>query len=111
MVGRWGMSDAIGPVSVLPHPEDEGIVPPAGGGASEATLQLVDEEVRRIVDECSLVALSRLRENRHRLDALAHRLLKHETLDAASAYQAAGFPVPRRPGADSLGQGDGYAAA
>jgi cell division protease FtsH len=111
MVGRWGMSDAVGPVSVLPHPEDEGIVLPAGGGASEATLQLVDDEVRRIVDECSLVALSRLRDNRHRLDALAHKLLKHETLDAASAYQAAGFPVPRRPGADILGQGDGYAAA
>jgi cell division protease FtsH len=111
MVGRWGMSEAIGPVAVLPHPDEEGLLPPAGGSPSEATLQLVDEEVRRIVDECYSLALSLLREHRRRLEALAHELLKHETLDTASAYQAAGFPVPRPPGINILGENDGLAAA
>ena len=51
MVGRWGMSEAIGPVAVLPHPDEEGLMAPAGGGPSEATLQLVDDEVRRMLLE------------------------------------------------------------
>ena len=46
-------------------------------------------------------ALAGLRENRERLDSLAHALLEHETLDEADAYRAAGFdrppPTPTRP--------------
>src|SRR5436190_9782613 len=51
MVGRWGMSDAVGLVSVLPAPGNEmQLLPGADGSApSEATRQLVDAEVRRIV--------------------------------------------------------------
>ncbi len=49
MVGRWGMSDAIGPVAVLPS---EGMGPyfPGASETSQATQKLVDDEVRRIVD-------------------------------------------------------------
>src|ERR1700760_3847726 len=50
MVGRWGMSDAIGLVSVLPA-EGLGPLPGAGGETSQATQQLVDDEVRRLVDD------------------------------------------------------------
>jgi cell division protease FtsH len=107
MVGRWGMSEAVGLVSVLPHPDDDGLVHPGAGGPSEATLQLVDDEARRIIDDCYALALIRLRENRQRLDALAHELLKHETLDATSAYQAAGLPAPRRRDAAVAGGNDG----
>ena len=54
MVGRWGMSEAIGLVSVLPAPGDESTLFPGvdGNGPSEATRELVDSEVRRIVEEC-----------------------------------------------------------
>ena len=90
MVGRWGMSDAVGLVSVVDSAAlDESGLPAAG--ASEATRELVDSEVRRIVAECYSDALARLRENRDRLDALAQALLERETLDEEDAYEAAGF--------------------
>src|SRR5215212_3517649 len=58
MVGRWGMSDVIGLVSVLPRPEDEqSALFPGAGPASEATRELIDREVRRIVDECYVQAV------------------------------------------------------
>jgi cell division protease FtsH len=94
MVGRWGMSDAVGLVSVLPRPGDQSALFPGVDGASESTRELVDREVRRIVDECYSRALAGLRENRERLDSLAHALLEHETLDEADAYKAAGFDRP-----------------
>ena len=49
MVGRWGMSRAIGPIAVLPQ---DGMSPllPGVSETSEATQRLVDEEVRRIVE-------------------------------------------------------------
>ena len=96
MVGRWGMSDAVGLVSVLPRPGNEQALFPGvdPGAPSESTRELVDAEVRRIVDECYVKALERLRENRGRLDSLAHALLEHETLDERDAYAAAGFERP-----------------
>jgi cell division protease FtsH len=93
MVGRWGMSRKIGLVSVLPGPQDEPtLFPGTNGGPSEATRELVDEEVRAIVEECYATAVERLRENRDRLESLARTLLERETLDEEDAYRAAGFP-------------------
>jgi cell division protease FtsH len=92
MVGRWGMSDAIGPVSVLPAPGQEQLTLPGGADAlSEATRHLVESETRRIVDECYARALERLGENRARLDRLAAALLEHETLDELDAYRVVGL--------------------
>jgi cell division protease FtsH len=92
MVGRWGMSDAIGLVSVLPRPGNESPFPAADANSpSESTRELVDSEVRRIVEECYGHAVERLTENRERLDSLAHALLENETLDEQDAYEAAGF--------------------
>jgi cell division protease FtsH len=92
MVGRWGMSDAIGPVSVLPGPDDQPQLFPGGtDGVSEETRQLVDAEVRRILEECEEVAQSQLRANRDRLEALTRALLEHETLDERDAYRIAGI--------------------
>jgi cell division protease FtsH len=65
----------------------------------------VDDEVRRIVDEAHAEVVDLLRENRDKLDSLAHALLEHETLDEEDAYAAAG--VARTKTAD----GDAYAAA
>jgi len=96
MVGRWGMSDRIGMVSVLPGPNDEPMFfPGANGGPSEQTRELVDQEVRAIIDECYAVAVERLQENRDRLEALTKALLERETLDEDDAYRVAGFE--RRP--------------
>jgi cell division protease FtsH len=92
MVGRWGMSDAIGPVSVLPDPRDERMMLPGAGGPSEQTRQLVDSEVRRIVEDCHHHAITILAEHRDQLDALAHALLERETLDEDEAYRVASVP-------------------
>jgi cell division protease FtsH len=100
MVGRWGMSDVIGPISVLPGPQDEPLFFPGTGHASERTRELVDAEVRRIVEACYEEAVSQIRANRDKLDALAQALLQRETLDEAEAYRVAG--VPRRPEPDPL---------
>ena len=107
MVGRWGMSDAVGPLTVLPPPGQES---PLGlDGVAPATKELVDREVRRIVDECHDEAVSTLVAHRDQLDRLAHALFAKETLDEDEAYAAAGVPTgegtrsacpgrrPRRP--------------
>jgi cell division protease FtsH len=98
MVGRWGMSDAVGPVSVLPGPADEPLLfPGSPGTVSEQTRERVDVEVRRIIDECYDSALGLLRENRERLDALAHALLERETLDEEDVYRVAGIDRGLQP--------------
>jgi cell division protease FtsH len=101
MVGRWGMSDAIGPITVLPKPGQEQTIFDAGGPAP-ATRELVDGEVRHIVEDCYAAAIDTLRENRSNLDRLALRLVDAETLDEAEAYLAAGLPAqPPSERADS----------
>ncbi|HZU61275.1 MAG TPA: ATP-dependent zinc metalloprotease FtsH [Solirubrobacteraceae bacterium] len=93
MVGRWGMSPKIGPVSVVPMP-GSGPFLPGASETSESTQRLVDEEVHRIVEDAHREVLELLRENRHRLDSLVAAVLEHETLDEADAYAAAGLPRP-----------------
>src|SRR4249919_2045451 len=90
MAGRWGMSDAVGPVSVLPGPNDEPMLFPGVAQPSERTRELVDSEARRILEECADAALVQLREHREQLEALARALLERETLDEADAYRIAG---------------------
>jgi cell division protease FtsH len=101
MVGRWGMSPAIGPIAVLPR-DGSGPFLPAGTDASPDTQRLVDDEVRRIVDEAHEEVRKLLKANRDKLDALANALLEHETLDEEDAYAAAGVSRNAKPSADSL---------
>ena len=91
MVGRWGMSDSIGPVTVLPPPGQELPMGMSPHAASPETLALVDSEVRRIIDECYDIAVSTLGEHRPQLDRLANALLEHETLDENQVYEIAGL--------------------
>jgi cell division protease FtsH len=94
MVGRWGMSDEVGLVSALPRPGEETFAFPGSAGAtSQHTLELIDDEVRRITDECYQQARQTLAEHRPQLDSLASTLLEHETLDETDAYAAAGIPA------------------
>ncbi len=92
MVGRWGMSDRIGPVSVLPADGD-----PRMAGISDGMLTSVDRETRRVIEECYAEARRLLREHRPQLDAIARELLEHETLSQDEVYAAAGVPLPGRP--------------
>jgi cell division protease FtsH len=97
MVGRWGMSPKVGPIAVLPADGSQQPFFGDSNGPSQATRQLVDDEVRRIVDECYAQASQVLRDNRQRLEHLAQALLQNETLDAEAAYEAAGVPRTARP--------------
>ena len=91
MVGRWGMSSAIGPLLVLPDPSRATPFGPADG-SSEETRRVVDAEARRLVEESVDAVHALLVAHRNQLDALATALMDHETLDEAEAYVAAGIP-------------------
>jgi cell division protease FtsH len=97
MVGRWGMSPAIGPVAVLPSDGMSALMPGVSE-TSEQTQRLVDEEVRRIVETAHAEATVVLSAHRSNLDSLVTALLEHETLDEAEAYAAAG--LQRHPEAE-----------
>jgi len=92
MVGRWGMSEAIGPIAVTDGRQNGPLLPGAMP-ASEPTQELVDKEVRRIVDESERDVIALLTEHRDQLDALANALLERETLDQQEAYEVAGVPA------------------
>ena len=98
MVGRWGMSDAVGPVAVTDGRQD-GFLLPGTMPASEPTQELVDQEVRRIVEGAESDVIDLLTEHRDQLDALAGALLERETLDQREAYELAGVAVPNEPAA------------
>ncbi|MEU6659829.1 ATP-dependent zinc metalloprotease FtsH [Streptomyces sp. NPDC046821] len=87
MVARWGMSDRIGRLSALPSDAQQAY----GLAAAPHTLDSIDQEMRRIVDECYEEACAKLREHRGQLDALATALMESETLDEAEAYRVAGI--------------------
>jgi cell division protease FtsH len=87
MVGRWGMSEQVGRLSALPGDAQQAY----GLAAAPGTLDAIDDEMRRVVDECYAEAVRKLRDHRGQLDALAEALLTDETLDEADAYRIAGI--------------------
>jgi cell division protease FtsH len=93
MVGRWGMSDAIGPVAVIPR-DGSGPLLPGASEVSSETQRLVDDEVRQLVERAEEEVTSLLGANRDRLDALVQALMERETLDEADAYEVAGVERP-----------------
>ena len=76
MVVRWGMSPKVGPLNL-----SDGDMGALQKPYSEATGQLIDDEVRRIAEECLAQAEKLLTEHRSQLDALAKALLKNDSLD------------------------------
>ncbi|MGW5732827.1 MULTISPECIES: ATP-dependent zinc metalloprotease FtsH [Streptomyces] len=87
MVGRWGMSERVGRLSALPNDAQQAY----GLSAAPVTLDTIDHEMRRIVDECYESACRQLADHRGQLDALAAALLENETLDEEAAYRVAGI--------------------
>jgi cell division protease FtsH len=90
MVLRWGMSEKLGPISFV-APRDEGL--PAAfrhQPYSDATSEVIDAEVRRIVEESHVEADRLLAEYRDKLDALAQALLKAESLNEREIRELVG---------------------
>jgi cell division protease FtsH len=96
MVERWGMSSKVGFLAVAPR---DGVSPllPGAEPVSEATKELIDAEVRRIVDDELDNVRQLLLDNREHLESLVEALLENETLDEVDAYAAAGIPREREP--------------
>jgi cell division protease FtsH len=92
MVGRWGMSDAIGPVAVLSL-DGQGPLLPGIAETSQHTQELLDEEVRKLVERSHREVTRLLEDHRDQLESLTRELLRAETLDAVDAYAAAGVPL------------------
>ncbi|HYB25111.1 MAG TPA: hypothetical protein VEF89_00705 [Solirubrobacteraceae bacterium] len=99
MVGLWGMSDVIGPITVII--EDDGLPLSALGDVSPVTQQLVDEEVRHLIEQAHEQVTQLMSSNREKLDALAQALLDRETLDQDEAYAVASIKAPGEVCADS----------
>ena len=93
MVGLWGMSDVIGPVTVIT--EDAHLPIPGASDISPQTQQLVDEEVRHLIDQAHEEVTQLMSTHRDQLEALASALLEHETLEQDEAYAAAGLEATR----------------
>ncbi|WP_049630468.1 ATP-dependent zinc metalloprotease FtsH [Cellvibrio sp. pealriver] len=80
MVTKWGLSAKLGP---LHYGEEEGMYPGmATQQYSDETSKNIDEEVRRIINECYARAQKILEDNRDILEAMKDALMEYETIDA-----------------------------
>ena len=99
MVTRYGMSDVLGP---MVYGENEGEVflgrsVTTHKNVSEATMQKVDAEIRRIIDEQYALARKLLDENRDKVEAMTKALLEWETIDAEQINDIMAGKPPRPP--------------
>jgi len=99
MVTRYGMSDALGP---MVYGENEGEVflgrsITTHKNLSDATMQKVDQEIRRIIDEQYTLARRILNDSRDKVEAMTHALLEWETIDADQIKDIMAGRPPRPP--------------
>ena len=99
MVTQWGMSDALGP---MVYGENEGEVflgrsVTTHKNVSETTMQKVDAEIRRIIDEQYALARRLIEENRDKIELMAKTLLEWETIDAEQISDIMEGREPRPP--------------
>jgi cell division protease FtsH len=99
MVTEWGMSETLGP---MVYGENEGEVflgrsITTHKNVSEATMQKVDAEIRRIIDEQYALARKLIEENRDKVEMMAQALLEWETLDADQVNDIMEGRAPRPP--------------
>lgn len=85
MIKEWGMSDRLGFVRYTGEDTRESYLPDRP--YSDATAKLIDDEIKRIVDEAYTDAERMLSENWEKVEAVANALLKYETLDAAEVHK------------------------
>ncbi|RMX07869.1 ATP-dependent metallopeptidase FtsH/Yme1/Tma family protein [Corticibacter populi] len=99
MVTRYGMSDELGP---MVYAENEGEVflgrsVTKTTNVSEATMQKVDTEVRRIIDEQYALARRLIEDNKDKMHAMAKALLEWETIDAEQLDDIMAGREPKPP--------------
>jgi cell division protease FtsH len=99
MVTQWGMSDSLGP---MVYGENEGEVflgrsITTHKNVSEATMQKVDVEIRRIIDQQYGLARKIIEENRDKVEVMAKALLEWETIDADQIGDIMEGRPPRPP--------------
>ncbi len=99
MVTRYGMTDALGP---MVYAENEGEVflgrsVTKTNNMSEATLQKVDTEVRRIIDQQYAQARKLIEDNKDKMHAMAKALLEWETIDVEQMDDIMAGKEPRPP--------------
>ena len=99
MVTRFGMSDSMGP---MVYGENEGEVflgrsVTTHKNVSETTLQKVDSEIRRIIDEQYAVARKIIEDNRDKVEAMTKALMEWETIDADQIKDILEGRPPRSP--------------
>ncbi len=92
MVVRWGMSPKVGPLN-LSDDGDQANMMISQRPYSETTAQVIDSEVRRIVEECFDDALRLLKDNRDKLAALTTALLREESLNEEQILEVTGLPA------------------
>jgi len=82
MVTQWGMSEKVGSVAFQYGSSHPFLGRELGSQKdfSEDTAKIIDDEVRRMVDECENKAVETLKTHKNQLDALARALLEQETL-------------------------------
>ena len=99
MVTQWGMTDALGPM-VYGENDSEiflGRSITTHKNISEATMQQVDAEIRRIIDQQYALARKLIETNRDKVEAMTKALLEWETLDADQLDDIMGGKPPRAP--------------
>jgi len=99
MVTEWGMSDTLGPMT---YSENEGEVflgrsVTTHQAISDETMQKVDLEIRRIIDEQYHLARKLLEDNRDKVEAMSKALLEWETIDAEQIADIMAGKPPREP--------------
>src|SRR5256885_5157720 len=99
IVTQWGMSDELG---TMVYGENDGEVflgrsVTTHKSVSEATMQKVDAEIRRIIDQQYRVARQILEDNRAKAKAMAKALLENETIDADQIGDIMAGKPPRPP--------------
>ncbi len=92
MVIHWGMSPKVGPLNLAENGDSQGLLP-AQRPYSEATAEVIDHEIRRIVEECFDEACQLLESNREKLEALTQALLREESLDEEEILAVTGLPA------------------
>ena len=99
MVTHWGMSERLGPVSYKMSDEDPflGREIHQHRQFSEHTMELIDEEVGKILSAASEQAMQLLTENRNNLEQLKHELLEREELDEKEIAELIGPSVHAAP--------------
>ena len=103
MVTVYGMSERLGTVS-FDSGHDEVFIGRTMGhsrGYSEAVAAQIDEEVRAIVDGAYSRCQEILTAQRDKLDAVAHYLLEHETMEREAFLTVFGETAPAETGADA----------